>query len=104
MRRAARRGVRVDLVLQGQPDMAIVRGAASLLHAHLVAAGLRGRLDELIEYRCRAVEVQPPGPLLARWISLRNAIVFHFLRRFPRWARQLPAQAARVASLQAKGT
>ena len=41
LRRAARRGVRVDLVLQGQPDMAIVQTAASLLHAHLLRAGVR---------------------------------------------------------------
>jgi cardiolipin synthase len=41
MRRCARRGVQVDLILQGQPDMAIVQTAASLLHAHLVRAGIR---------------------------------------------------------------
>lgn len=41
LRRAARRGVRVDLVLQGEPDMAVVRAAASLLHAHLLRAGVR---------------------------------------------------------------
>jgi cardiolipin synthase len=41
LRRAARRGVRVDLILQGEPDMAIVRFAASMLYAHLVRAGVR---------------------------------------------------------------
>lgn len=40
MRRAARRGVRVRLVLQGQPDMAIVKHAASALHAQLMRAGI----------------------------------------------------------------
>jgi cardiolipin synthase len=40
MRRAARRGVHVDLILQGEPDMAIVRTAASLLYGHLVRAGV----------------------------------------------------------------
>jgi cardiolipin synthase len=40
MRRAARRGVRVDLVLQGEPDMAIVQTAASLLYGHLARAGV----------------------------------------------------------------
>ena len=41
MRRAARRGVRVDLIVQGEPDMAIVRFAASMLYAHLLRAGVR---------------------------------------------------------------
>src|SRR5690606_7849907 len=36
MRRAARRGVRVDLVLQGEPDMPIVRVAARMLYEHLL--------------------------------------------------------------------
>lgn len=41
MRRAARRGVDVRLILQGEPDMAIVKSAASLLYSHLVAAGVK---------------------------------------------------------------
>jgi cardiolipin synthase len=41
MRRAAKRGVDVRLVLQGQPDMAIVRTAAQLLYDHLLRAGVR---------------------------------------------------------------
>jgi cardiolipin synthase len=41
MRRAARRGVRVDLILQGEPDMPIVRTAARLLYHHLLDAGVR---------------------------------------------------------------
>lgn len=41
MRRAARRGVDVRLILQGQPDMAIVRTAASMLYDHLLRAGVR---------------------------------------------------------------
>ena len=40
MRRAARRGVQVRLVLQGQPDMAIVKTAAGLLYHHLINAGV----------------------------------------------------------------
>ena len=157
LRRAARRGVRVELVLQGKPDMAIVRTGATMLHGHLVragvrifeycerplhgkiamiddewatvgssnldpislglnleanvfirdrefATGLRGRLDALIEHRCREVEVDAPGPLAAAWIAVRSTVVFHFLRHFPRWALQLPRQAPTVAPLQAKGT
>ncbi len=41
MRRAARRGVKVMLVLQGQPDMPIVKFGASLLYDTLLAAGVR---------------------------------------------------------------
>lgn len=41
MRRAARRGVEVRLILQGQPDMPIVKFGASMLHHHLLRAGVR---------------------------------------------------------------
>lgn len=41
MRRAARRGVDVRLILQGRPDMPIVRTAASMLYDHLLRAGVR---------------------------------------------------------------
>jgi cardiolipin synthase A/B len=40
IRQAARRGVRVRLILQGQPDMKIVKTAAGLLHGHLLPAGV----------------------------------------------------------------
>jgi cardiolipin synthase A/B len=45
MRRAVQRGVRVRLVLQGQPDMKIVKHAAELLHGQLISAGV-----EIYEY------------------------------------------------------
>jgi len=41
LRRAARRGVQVRLILQGQPDMPIVKTAAGLLYHHLINAGVR---------------------------------------------------------------
>jgi cardiolipin synthase len=41
LRRAARRGVDVRLILQGQPDMPIVKTAASMLYHHLIKAGVR---------------------------------------------------------------
>lgn len=41
MRRAARRGVDVRLILQGMPDMPIVKFAASMLYHHLAMAGVR---------------------------------------------------------------
>lgn len=45
LRQAARRGVRVCLILQGQPDMQIVKVAAAMLHSHLLPAGV-----EIYEY------------------------------------------------------
>ena len=41
IRRAARRGVDVRLILQGQPDMPIVKTASGLLYDHLLRAGVR---------------------------------------------------------------
>jgi cardiolipin synthase len=41
MRKAARRGVRVRLILQGEPDMAIVKTAANALYDHLLRAGVQ---------------------------------------------------------------
>lgn len=41
LRDAARRGVDVRLILQGAPDMPIVKKAATMLYHHLLAAGVR---------------------------------------------------------------
>jgi len=41
LRRAARRGVDVRLILQGEPDMAIVKTAATMLYQQLLGAGVR---------------------------------------------------------------
>lgn len=41
LRRAARRGVRVALILQGEPDMPIVKTAARLLYGYLQSAGVQ---------------------------------------------------------------
>ncbi|MCV0440543.1 MAG: cardiolipin synthase ClsB [Hydrogenophaga sp.] len=41
LRRAARRGVQVDLILQGRPDMVWVKRASELLYRHLMRAGVR---------------------------------------------------------------
>ena len=41
LRRAARRGVDVRLILQGEPDMAIVKTAATMLYRQLLGAGVR---------------------------------------------------------------
>ena len=48
LRKAARRGVEVRLILQGEPDMAIVKTAASMLYHHLLGAGIL-----IYEYRAR---------------------------------------------------
>ncbi len=48
LRMAARRGVDVRLILQGQPDMPIARAAASTLYLHLLRAGVR-----IVEYQLR---------------------------------------------------
>lgn len=41
LRRAARRGVQVDLLLQGRPDMVWVKRASEMLYQHLMRAGVR---------------------------------------------------------------
>jgi cardiolipin synthase len=41
LRRAARRGVDVRLILQGEPDMPFVKTAARMLYHHLLRAGVR---------------------------------------------------------------
>lgn len=41
MRRAARRGVEVSLILQGEPDMAFVKTVAEMLYEHLQRDGVR---------------------------------------------------------------
>jgi len=156
LRRAAKRGVRVELILPGEPDMPIVQTAASLLYGHLTRAGievheycerplhgkvaviddtwatvgssnldptslglnleanvlirdeafarhLHGRLRELIEHQCHRVDLPTPGPLASAWAQVRSAVVFHLLRRLPRWTDGLPAQQPVVAPLRADG-
>lgn len=48
LRKAARRGVEVSLILQGNPDMPIVQTAAAMLYEHLLRGGVR-----IYEYRDR---------------------------------------------------
>jgi cardiolipin synthase len=146
--RAARRGVDVSLVLQGEPDMPIAKKAASMLYEHLQRSGvriyeycqrplhgkvalvddhwctvgssnldplslslnleanvilrdaafvaqLRERLERLIAHDCRQVETLPAHGLRP-WRVLRTFIVFHFLRRFSRWASYLPRHAPKL--------
>lgn len=53
LRRAAQRGVQVDLILQGQPDLPWVRSASELLYGHLLRAGVR-----VHEYRERPLHAK----------------------------------------------
>jgi cardiolipin synthase len=145
LRRAARRGVEVKLILQGEPDMPIVKAAASTLYAHLLKAGVRifeyferplhgkvalvddawatvgssnldplslslnleanvmvrdrsfnavlaERLDHLMVHACREID-ETQVERSSTWTVLRNTLVFHFLRHFPRWAPRLPQLA-----------
>lgn len=48
MRNAARRGVRVKLIVQGEPDIPIVKFGAHLLYHYLVKGGV-----QIYEYRRR---------------------------------------------------
>ncbi|HJV86223.1 MAG TPA: cardiolipin synthase ClsB [Noviherbaspirillum sp.] len=41
LRKAARRGVEVSLILQGRPDMPVVQTAAAMLYHHLLDGGVR---------------------------------------------------------------
>jgi cardiolipin synthase len=150
--KAARRGVRVRLVLQGEPDMPVVTWAARMLYDHLASAGvqiyeycerplhgkvacidngwatvgssnldpfswalnleanvfirdreftatLRDRLDRLIRDHCHPAQLPPVHRRRLRrlWFGI---IVFHFLRKFPRWADSLPAHKERLKSLK----
>ena len=152
LRRAARRGVDVHLILQGEPDMPIVKKAAELLYDHLQRDGvhvheyckrplhgkvavidddwstvgssnldplslalnleanvilrdrafadcLRSRLQHLMDHECRPVRVPSPSRW-SFWPQLRSAVVFHFLRRFPKWAGYLPPHAPKLRIAQ----
>jgi cardiolipin synthase len=148
MRRAAQRGVDVRLILQGEPDLPIVRTIATLLYEHLQRDGVRiheycsrplhgkvavvddewatvgssnldplslslnleanvvlrspqfaqhlaARLEQLIDNECR--EISPlPAQGWRPWQRLRSTVVFHVLRRFPKWAASLPLHVPRL--------
>lgn len=149
LRDASRRGVKVSLLFQGQPDMPVVLTAARTLYRHLVDAGvhiheycerpfhgkvgfvddgwatvgssnldplslslnleanvfirdpafvadLRARLEDLLQHHCQSVDpAQVPRGRF--WDALTQPLVFHCVRRFPRWAGWLPAHAPKIA-------
>lgn len=148
LRRAARRGVQVQLILQGEPDVPIARSAATLLYEHLLhdgvqiheycerpmhgkvavvdddwatvgssnldplslslnleanvvirdadfAATLAGRLEQLMCKSCKQIS-SADVPIGRWWSPLKAFVLFHVLRRFPRWAERLPEHAPRL--------
>ncbi|MDP2768524.1 MAG: phospholipase D-like domain-containing protein, partial [Giesbergeria sp.] len=153
LRRAARRDVRVDLILQGQPDMPWVQRATMLLYELMLRSGvhihefverplhakvavidgewatvgssnldptslslnleanvmvrdasfaleLHQKLQQLMQDKCRTVNVPRPGPIRSAWITVRSTVVYHVLRRFPAWARWTQWRAPQVVPLQ----
>ena len=153
LRNAARRGVKVTLILQGEPDMPIAKLAARILYDYLLRAGvhiheycerplhgkvaladdnwstvgssnldplslslnleanlfiwdrrfnqhLRERLQYLIEHQCQHVK-EPEASHRLAWRLGLSVVVFHVLRRFPRWAAWLPKhRPALTAAIQ----
>ncbi|MBA4111650.1 MAG: cardiolipin synthase ClsB [Leptothrix sp. (in: Bacteria)] len=151
LRNAARRGVKVTLILQGEPDMPIAKLAARILYSYLLRAGvsiyeycerplhgkvaladdhwstvgssnldplslslnleanlfiwdqrfnqhLRGRLQYLIQHHCQHVKEPEAGHQLM-WRMGLSVLVFHFLRRFPKWAGWLPHHRPALAAV-----
>lgn len=149
LRDASRRGVKVSLIFQGEPDMQVALAAARSLYRHLVDAGvriheycerpfhgkvalvddgwatvgssnldplslslnfeanvfirdpafvadLRARLADLMQNHCQAVDpaTVPHGRF---WHVLTRPLLFHCLRRFPKWAGWLPAHTPKMA-------
>lgn len=153
LRHAAQRGVKVRLVLQGEPDMPIARFVATMLYDYLISGGveiyeycerplhgkiavvddswstvgssnldpfslalnleanvmiydqafgrvMKARLERLIAEHCSLVKRESrPRRNIQR--VLASTIVFHFLRRFPTWARYLPRKPAKLKSMPA---
>ena len=155
LRRAARRGVEVNLILQGEPDMPIVKVGASMLYHHLLHAGvyiheycrrplhgkvalvddrwstvgssnldplslslnleanvivrdaafaaqLGERLEHLMQYECKKIDVAELSEWSA-WRLVRSFFVFHLLRWYPSWVGWLPRHAPRLQPLAGQG-
>lgn len=153
LRRAAHRGVQVDLILQGQPDMPWVQRATMLLYELMLRSGvhihefverplhakvaviddewatvgssnldptslslnleanvmvrnedfaldLHQKLGQLMQGKCRLVNLPRPGPMRSIWLTVRTTLVYHVLRRFPTWARWTQWRAPQVVALQ----
>lgn len=151
LREAAKRGVKVRLILQGEPDMPIARFVATMLYDYLISGGveiyeycerplhakiavvdekwstvgssnldpfslalnleanvmiydqafgiaMKARLERLIADYCRQIQrTTKPRRKIQR--VLVGTLVFHFLRRFPAWARYLPRKQVALKSV-----
>lgn len=151
IRNAAQRGVQVQLILQGRPDVPIAQLGARMLYAYLMGGGV-----EIYEYQrrplhakvaladgqwatvgssnldpsslalnletnllikstdfnaalankleCLLENCQQLTPAEARrwrfWRAPVIAVIFQFLKRFPAWARLLPAHRLRLATFR----
>lgn len=153
LRHAAQRGVKVQLILQGEPDMPIARFVATMLYDYLISGGveiheycerplhgkiaviddtwstvgssnldpfslalnleanviiydqafgiaMRARLERLMADHCSLVkrETRPRRKIQRVFLG---TLVFHFLRRFPTWARYLPRRPVPLTSFEA---
>jgi len=151
LRNAARRGVKVTLILQGEPDMPIVKLAARILYDYLLKAGveiyeycerplhgkvaladqewatvgssnldplslslnleanlfiwdrrfnqyLRERLQHLMHHHCQHIK-EPEAGHRIMWRLGLSVLVFHVMRRFPRWAAWLPKHQPQLAAV-----
>jgi cardiolipin synthase len=67
LRQAARRGVAVHLVVQGQPDRPLVRRATGTLHDHLLRSGVR-----IHEYRERSMHGKV-AVIDAKWATVGSS-------------------------------
>ncbi|MCC8363475.1 cardiolipin synthase ClsB [Lysobacter sp. A6] len=148
LRRAARRGVKVTLLVAAESDTPIAHPATRTLYRHLLrahvdiveycerpfhgkvalidedwatigssnldplslslnleanvfvrdkafAAMLRESLTALRQRQCRQVDAKQLGRR-GFWFTLTRPLLFHVLRRFPRWAGLLPAHTPRL--------
>ena len=152
LRRAARRGVKVCLVVAAESDTPIAHPATRTLYRHLLAAhveiveycerpfhgkvaiidddwatigssnldplslslnleanifvrdkafvrDLRASLDDLRQRQCRSVDATHVNGR-RWWYAITRPLLFHVLRRFPRWAGLLPAHTPRIVRLE----
>ncbi len=153
LRRAARRGVRVTLLVAAESDTPIAHPATRTLYRHLLrahvdiveycerpfhgkvalidgewatigssnldplslalnleanvfvrdaafAAQLRASLDALRQRQCHTVDAASLGKR-GWWTGLTRPLLFHVLRRFPRWAGLLPAHTPQLVRVTA---
>lgn len=153
LRNAARRGVKVTIIVQGNPDVPLALAGARWLYRYLTKGGveirefckqpfhgkvalidddwatigssnldplslsinleanivvrdqafnaaLRERLGQML-HTCREID-RTCIPPRTWWRTLLSGVIFHFLRRFPRWAGLLPAHTPAIKVAKAK--